>query len=266
MSVITHALHRLRLNHLSRPLLAFLIVWLLAMIMLPIARWIWGDAATPAALSIAVVAQVALVIAILRGGWSLRRVVLTVAAVMALGWLVEYIGSTTGFPFGEYDYTARLQPQLGKVPLLIPLAWLMMLPPSWAVGFAISAPLSERPLLRRAAMILISGLALTAWDLFLDPMLVSWDFWRWAEPSGYFGIPWVNFAGWILSAAVITALVMPRDVPRRPLLVIYGATWFFMTGGLAFFWGLLGPAIVGSLAMGTLLILALRQTASLTQR
>lgn len=266
MTVIAQTLRRLGLDQLPRLPLVFGIVWLLAMIMLPIARWVWGDAATPAALSLAVVAQVALVIVILRGGWPWPRVILTASAVLILGWLVEYLGSTTGFPFGEYDYTARLQPQLGSVPMLIPLAWLMMLPPSWAVGFALSAPLAHRRRLRRAALILISALALTAWDLFLDPMLVRWDFWRWAQPSGYFGIPWVNFLGWILSAAVITALVRPPEVPRLPLLFIYGATWAFMTGGLALFWGLPGPALVGSLAMGTLLLLSVRQSTPLTQR
>ena len=45
-----------------------------------------------------------------------------------IGWTAEAIGSKTGFPFGAYHYTDRLQPQLLGVPLLIPLAWLMMLP------------------------------------------------------------------------------------------------------------------------------------------
>ena len=59
-------------------------------------------------------------------------------AIPAMGWAIEYLGSTTGFPFGRYHYTDRLQPQLGHVPLLIPLAWLMMLPPAWAVAGSIA--------------------------------------------------------------------------------------------------------------------------------
>ncbi|MBK9747058.1 MAG: carotenoid biosynthesis protein [Chloroflexi bacterium] len=78
--------------------------------------------------------------------WGGRRALTTIGVIVALAWLTEFIGHTTGFPFGSYDYTPRLQPQVGGVPLLIPLAWLMMLPPAWAMARVINltpSPLSE---------------------------------------------------------------------------------------------------------------------------
>ncbi|MFQ3534849.1 MAG: carotenoid biosynthesis protein [Aggregatilineales bacterium] len=249
---------RLRLERVDRLPFGLLICWLLAMISLPVGRWTLGDEATPAALSLGVIFQVAVGVAFLAQRWSVLRIALTALIVVAIGWAVERIGHQTGFPFGFYSYTDRLQPQLGGVPLLIPLAWLMMLPPAWAVGFSITQPLADQPRLRRAAFIGVSALAFTAWDLFLDPLLVSWEFWRWQEVGVYFGIPLSNYGGWLLASALMTILTAPRsNLPRRPLLFLYGATWFFMTGGVTLFWGLVGAGIVGSAAMGSFLAAAL---------
>jgi putative membrane protein len=48
--------------------------------------------------------------------------------------------------------------------------------------------------------------------------------WVWDQPGGYFGIPWQNYAGWLLSAAVMTALAAPLNVPApfptAPLLLV----------------------------------------------
>lgn len=233
-------------------------VWLLTMIALPILRWTNGDATLPITLTIATIGQVVCVLGITVTRWGWWRVVLTAGAVSVLAWVVEYVGSHTGFPFGVYTYTARLQPQLGAVPLLIPLAWLMMLPPAWAVAELIQRRFQPHRLgwSRRLSFVVLSALAFTAWDLYLDPQKVAWGFWYWADPHGYFGIPWVNFAGWILASAAITFIVNPRALPYRPLILIYAIVWLFQFGGLAFFWGLPGPALGGFMAMGTMLGLA----------
>jgi len=258
MNSLAARLRNLQFERTDRLPFGLLIGWLLAMISLPIARWLLGDSATPIALSVGVIFQVAVGIAFLGQRWSVLRIALTALIVIALGWTVEWIGHQTGFPFGFYSYTERLQPQLGGVPILIPLAWLMMLPPAWAVAFSITQPLAGRPRVRRLAFIAVSALAFTAWDLFLDPLLVSWDFWRWQETGAYFGIPLSNYGGWLLASALMTALTMPRaDLPSQPLLFLYGATWFFMTGGVTFFWNLPSAGAVGSAAMGGFLLAAL---------
>ncbi len=170
--------------------------------------------------------------------------------VAALSWGIEALGASTGVPFGSYDYTQRLQPQLFHVPLLIPLAWWMMLGPSWAVARCL-APRHRLPS-RWTLLVfaLISGVAITAWDLFLDPQMVAWHVWVWEVPGGYFGIPWSNFAGWILSGTLITLVVRPPALPILPLLLIYTTTWLLESIGLGFYFGLPGPALVGFIGMG----------------
>ncbi len=224
--------------------------WTLTMIGIPILRWVAGDAALPWAVMVSVMLLAAAVLTILWAAWGGKRTLITAAIVAVSAWAVEWIGSTTGIPFGDYHYTDRLIPQIGHVPVVIPLAWLMMLPPAWAVGAAITGRFGGW------RFVLVSALAFTAWDLFLDPQMVDWGFWVWDQPGGYFGIPWVNFVGWTLSAALLTVLARPKALPLPPLIAIYAITWALQSIGLAFFWGMPGPALVGAAAMGLFLWLA----------
>lgn len=250
-----------RLDPKQETLFALIAVWTGVMIAVPILRWAVGDAIFPADVAAGVLAQALASLSAVRSLWGWRRL-LMVSAVLTVGaWLVEYVGHTTGFPFGAYDYTHILQPQLGGVPLLIPLAWLMMLPPAWAVAHTLTHSLTGWR--GRIAFIVVSAFAFTAWDFFLDPQMVMWRLWVWVEPGAvsYFGIPWSNYAGWLLTSSVLTAIAMViapvRRIPIAPLMTIYGVSWFLETFGLSFFWGLTGPGFVGGVVMGVFLFAAL---------
>ena len=225
-------------------------VWTLCMMSLPIVLWTLEDGLLPIVVTMTTALQAGAVVTILGKSWGWRRTVISVATIAVLGWLVEFAGSTTGIPFGAYSYTERLNPQLSGVPLLIPVAWFMLLPCAWTVAGYIAGG-------RRWLFVVLSVLAFVAWDLFLDPQMVTWDFWRWTLAGGYFGIPWSNYAGWALAALVMTLIVRPPPKPLKLLLVIYGLTWFFETFGLLFFWNLVGPALTGSVVMGGFLVAAI---------
>jgi putative membrane protein len=226
--------------------------WILVMIMVPVVRWTLGSGAEKIGITAGVFAQVAAVVAALASGTGLW-VIVAVVAVPVFGWASEVLGSRSGFPFGPYHYTDVLQPQVSHVPVLIPLAWLMMMPPAWAVG-SLLAP--ESDLLRW----LIAALAFTAWDVYLDPMMVNWGFWKWERNGAYLGIPLVNFAGWFLVAFVITAAIgsiglaggpdMTMPARSGPLVLIYLVTWPLMLVGQLLFWRLRVSAVAGFIAMG----------------
>ncbi len=231
--------------------------WFAAMVALPIARWLAGDGAVPAALTAAVVAQVALVVGALALAWGARRALGAAAVVAGGGWLAEAVGVRTGWPFGDYAYSDRLWPALAGVPALVPLSWLMMLPCAWAVAAAVTGDAPGR----RWARVGHGALAFTAWDLYLDPQMVGWGVWHWRQPGAYFGIPLQNFAGWIAVAAALTAAVRPAPLGAAGpvLLAVYGVTAALQALGLGLFWGQPGPALCGALAMGGYAALAWRR-------
>lgn len=243
----------------------FILGWMLTMIAVPIAIWTVGLTAVPGMMMIATLFQATAVFVLLLARWGWRQTLATAVLIALLGWALEAIGTATGFPFGTYDYTDKLQPQLAHVPLLIPLAWFMMMPVSWGVASLLGG--GTRPWWR---FVLLSAATMTAWDLFLDPQMVMWEFWLWRDVPAfnYFGIPWLNYFGWLLGSAVITAVVMlvlkPEwdKLPQRAFLVIYSIIWFLQTFGLLFFWGLVGPALVGGTVMGAFMLFAWRKTMS----
>ncbi|MCX6033194.1 MAG: carotenoid biosynthesis protein [Chloroflexi bacterium] len=253
MNTVTSSIKALLSN--ASPLL---IVWVAGLLALPIMQWSAGQQGMVAVVIVGVLLQASVVVLYLAQAAGTRRGTAIVISIAALAWAAEALGSRVGVPFGAYDYAGKLQPQLLGVPLLIPLAWLMMLPPAWAVAQRITGRVAG------PAFIAVSALAFTAWDLYLDPQMVQWGLWVWDAPGAYFGIPLVNFAGWLLVSGLITALVRPPALPQQPLLIIYALVWLIEVVGQVLFWQLPGPALCGFAGMGVFLVWAWRSRASAT--
>jgi uncharacterized membrane protein/Flp pilus assembly pilin Flp len=147
-----------------------------------------------------------------------RPTVAFFAITAAMSWIFEEVGVTTGRVFGAYHYTATLGPWLGSVPVLIPLAWFMMLYPSYLVanlivdGRLMGTPGSHAHLLRLA---LIGALVMAVWDLLADPILSgpTYRAWVWDAGGPYFGVPIQNSVGWVATTFVI--FVAYRWLERR---------------------------------------------------
>lgn len=129
----------------------------------------------------------------------------TLLAIMPLAFLVEAFGVRTHYPFGHYSYSALLGLSVAHVPLLIPLAWIMMLYPAY---------LASRYLTNNTVFSIAIGAWLMAtWDLYLDPQMIREGYWTWFSPSGQatLNIPWTNFAGWFATSAVFMWLLHVND-------------------------------------------------------
>lgn len=222
------------------------VVWMLLMLLLPVVDWLSQGQAFGLMVTVVVLAQVAAVAAMARLDWSWRRLADAMATIIIGTWLAEFAGSRFGWIFGAYDYTSVLQPQLAGVPILIPLAWAMLLPPAWAVACRFVSPHHTW------RFALVSALIFTAWDLYLDPQWVARGLWIWETPGLYFGIPLGNFVGWVAISAVLTYLIQPTDLAESalPLAGLYTLVAITQAVALGLFWGQPGPALFGLLAMG----------------
>jgi len=182
-----------------------------------------------------------------------RGALVALPIVLAIGWGVEELGSSTGFPFGEYDYGDDLQPQLAGVPLAVVLAW-------WAM--AVPAREVARRLVPGRWVVPVGAVALTAWDVFLDPQMVGEGYWTWLDGGPWRDIPLTNYVGWLVVGCVVM-LVLERWLPRvdEPAwLVALYAWWAVMqTVGFVFFFDDVVVGLVGGLCMLPLAGLALRR-------
>ena len=122
-------------------------------------------------------------------------------AFFALGCLIgggaELLGTTTGFPFGPYEYNEMLGAKIaGHVPYFIP--------PSWYAIALVSLDLARRTGVNRWGRIALVAVLMVLWDVALDPaMNMAFPFWTYGIEGPFFGMPWVNWAGWLLTSAVI---------------------------------------------------------------
>lgn len=188
--------------------------------------------------------------------WKPRR---TAAAAVAIGTgtaAAEWIGSTTGVPFGRYRYSGALRPTLGGVPVLVPAAWFAMAVPARETAHAALGRASTP-----ARRIGLGAVALTAWDLFLDPQMVGEGYWRWQRQGRYRGIPLTNYLGWLLVSAgvmaVLERLLPPGEDPDPALVGEYAAMGVMETVGFARFFADPLVAAVGGSAMLPLSVAAL---------
>ncbi len=162
-------------------------------------------------------------------GWRHMLAFFAISAVVS--WGFEQVGVATGAIYGPYHYTDVLGSKLGHVPLLIPIAWFMMIYPSYVIANLLVAgrPLATGARLSRLTWLaLVGSLVMTAWDLSVDVILSGpgAQAWIWHDGGPYFGIPVQNFAGWVLTTFTVYMFyrLFERWVALRPLASLTFAT------------------------------------------
>jgi putative membrane protein len=194
--------------------------------------------------------------------WGTRRAGAAAGLVGVATAAVEHAGTRTGLPFGRYAYTGALRPQVLGVPAIVPLAWWAMAVPARDTAHAALGTHS-----RTASRIAAGSVALTAWDLFLDPQMVGEGYWAWAKGGRYRGIPLSNFAGWFATGigvmAALEALLPMKDGDSAdPALVAeYSMMAVMETVGFAAYFRDRLVAAVGGAAMLPPALLAVRRMA-----
>ncbi len=158
----------------------------------------------------------ALVFAFQKGDKS--RFALFVILASVVGYLVELLGITTGWPFGEYYYGEALGPKILGVPPVIGL--------NWALLTYCSAIIASGFVSNRWARAFIGAGLMVGLDLLIEPMAPKLDFWHWQLGHA----PFINFVGWY-GCAVLLQLLFARLSTFQNNTV---TGWYFVTVTLFF--------------------------------
>lgn len=215
-----------------------------------------------------------------RIGWLSITILLLLTIPIAF--TTEYLGSTRGYFYGDYNYSSAAGIKLfDQVPLIIPFCWFMMIYPSFLITNILVGQrnlnhllsMNGLPfLLRYPILVIIDAMVMTAWDVFVDPIWTRKGVWSWTDVragDGFFGVPAMNFLGWLETTIVIFALfrgfryIYARHT--RGTEVVYGGKYANLPVGIYGFIMLIGMiegiqfnipevTVLGFLAMGAFFI------------
>jgi uncharacterized membrane protein len=132
-----------------------------------------------------------------------RRTAIFFFISAVVSWLMEEIGVRTGLMYGAYHYSTALGAKLGHVPILIPLAWFMMIYPSWMVARTLLRGIRLDSLPGLTAAAAVAAIVMTAWDVVMDPGMSAAGNWIWENGGSYFGVPLRNYFGWLLTTFLV---------------------------------------------------------------
>ncbi len=138
-------------------------------------------------------------------GWG--RAIALLGALGAFAVAIETFAIKTGLPYGEFSYGDKIGTKFfGVVPWTVPFSW----PPLVLGAMALAARIAPKHLLAAGTLILI------AFDLVLDPGAVDQNFWIYRAGGLYYGVPFSNFCGWIISG-FIGAFLFRRLSQQKPI-------------------------------------------------
>jgi len=148
---------------------------------------------------------------------------LTMAGVMAAGYLVELVGVNTGILFGSYTYGETLGPSIGHTPLIMGLNWWMLLYCTSRIVAGFSDSLYFRSIMAATLMVI--------YDIPLEPYAVYFDMWDWGGP-----VPLQNYLAWFVISLVLHMILYrwklmegPNKV-ARPLFFIQMVFFLILNG------------------------------------
>ena len=165
--------------------------------------------------------------------WWMRWIAWIVALwIFAL--VIEYIGTTTCFPYGCFEYTSLLWPHLGPIPFL-----LLCIRPVLVYSMIWVASLLPWEKYHRA---LWSILCLLLLDLALDPVHVAQGIWSYTNKVWRYSVPRSNCLWWLFTGSISIFLFFAITTPTKNTYPLAFIVWG--VGMLGYFWGLFGGMLL----------------------
>lgn len=132
-----------------------------------------------------------------------RRALGGIGLLVGYTYLIEYVGVSTGWPYGEFVYGISLGPMVGEIPAALPVFFLPIVMNAYILSLLSLGDRAASWVVRLAVVIP----AVVAMDVVLDPAAVSLGFWEYVAGGLFYEVPLSNYAGWVLSATVAVGVL-----------------------------------------------------------
>jgi|AVFP01.1.fsa_nt_gi uncharacterized membrane protein len=139
--------------------------------------------------------------------WN-HRFAMVFLAVALTGWIAEWIGTSTGLLFGDYQYGEALGFKIASTPLLIGLNWVLLSYSIWNMLTFFQ--------LRFPFRIIFAVILMVVLDILIEPVAMDTLMWTWKNDT----VPLHNYVGWA-GVSFIVFLIWSRykDMEENPLAV-----------------------------------------------
>ena len=136
--------------------------------------------------------------------YGLRGITVYFVIAVVVTNITENCSIITGFPFGQYHHTAAMGPQIWHVPIIVGPIFAVAGYLSWMLAGILLRDVFSNKHINGVARPLIAAFITTSWDFCVDAIggTANRD-WVWAEGGPWFGVPWLNFFGWMLTMWII---------------------------------------------------------------
>ncbi len=160
-------------------------------------------------------------------------------AISLFAIIIETIGLITGFPYSHFSYTETLGHKLfGTTPWTVFFAFTPLV-----LGAIRYADIIAKKVWGK---ITLAVTLLVAIDLILDPVAVAQGFWTWQINGLYYGVPFINFLGWIFTSLIAIGIYFYfkkfKTIPGQELSYYY-SVWIWT--GASLFLNLWIPLLIG---------------------
>ncbi|MBD3196485.1 MAG: carotenoid biosynthesis protein [Candidatus Lokiarchaeota archaeon] len=172
-------------------------------------------------------------------GLSYRYMIVWIIIAYVVTFLLEVLGSSTGFIFGPYFYGNTLGLMFLDVPIVIGLNWVfiifsLVLFSEWLVKERLKVEIDKK--LEIMMIAFLTACFATIFDFILEPAAVGLSYWTWTLTSDPYNIPVQNYIAWFIISFIfaLTYLIIPKDKriklgesPHSPWFVIIQVIFFF---------------------------------------
>lgn len=156
---------------------------------------------------------------------------------------IETVAIITGIPYSNFEYSNLIGIKiLGYTPFTVPFSFVPL--------FIGSIYLASLKTINKLKISILAALFVLMADLVLDPAAVALNFWIWEVNGIFYGVPLMNFIGWIITGfiAAIIFIILFRDKlnnnkPKAMISSLFLIISFW--AAVCIYLGLLIPGIIG---------------------